>query len=43
MDALRTELRHHSRHPRRVALEEILAAAAEGLESVAEVRYVERV
>ncbi|AXH96390.1 type IV toxin-antitoxin system AbiEi family antitoxin domain-containing protein [Ornithinimicrobium avium] len=43
VEALRAELRHHPRHPRRAALEEILAAAAEGLGSVAEVRYVERV
>ena len=43
VDALRAELRHHRRHPRRAGLDEILAAAAEGLESVAEVKYVERV
>ncbi|MFC6420357.1 hypothetical protein [Ornithinimicrobium tianjinense] len=40
---LRAELAHHPRHPRAGALSEILIAAAEGLGSVAEVRYVERV
>lgn len=43
VDELRAELRHHPRHPRRESLGEILAAAAQGLGSAAEVRYVERV
>lgn len=42
-EALRTELEHHPRHPRRDALADILTVAAEGFESVAEVRYVELV
>jgi hypothetical protein len=40
---LRAELAHHPRHPRRLGLAEVLEAAAEGLGSAAEVRYVERV
>lgn len=36
---LREELAHHPRHPRRLLLEQVLTAADEGLESVAEVRY----
>ncbi|AXH96382.1 hypothetical protein [Ornithinimicrobium avium] len=43
VESLRAELEHHPRHPRRAALAEILAVAADGLESVAEVRYVQRV
>lgn len=41
--ALRDELEHHPRHPRRDALRDIFEVAAEGFESVAEVRYVELV
>lgn len=41
--ALREELGHHPRHPLREVIGEALAAAEEGLESVAEVRYAERV
>ncbi|WP_122263001.1 hypothetical protein [Ornithinimicrobium cerasi] len=41
--SLRAELRHHPQHPRRSTLAEVLTAAAEGFESVAEVRYVDRV
>ncbi|QFG69282.1 type IV toxin-antitoxin system AbiEi family antitoxin domain-containing protein [Ornithinimicrobium pratense] len=37
---LREELRHHPRHPRREVLKEVLAAAENGLGSVAEARYV---
>lgn len=37
---LRAELRHHPHHPRKAALEEVLAAAEGGLGSVAEARYV---
>lgn len=40
---LREELVRHPRHPRRETLREVLAAAAEGLGSVAEARYVDRV
>ncbi|SOC56893.1 hypothetical protein [Ornithinimicrobium cerasi] len=40
---LREELTHHPRHPRRDLLGEVLDAAAQGLGSVAEVRYVDRV
>lgn len=40
---VRDELAHHPRHRRREFLDEVLRAADEGLESVAEVRYVERV
>lgn len=40
---LREELAHHPRHPLRAQLDEVLTAADEGLESVAELRYVERV
>lgn len=38
--ALREELGRHPLHPRRTLLAEVLAAAEDGLESVAEVRYV---
>lgn len=38
--ALWEELTHHPRHPRRDVLREFLDAAVDGLESVAEVRYV---
>lgn len=40
LEALRQELQHHPRHPRRTVLRELLDAAIDGLESVAEVRYV---
>lgn len=43
IESLRAELEHHPRHPRRASLSEILTVAAEGFESVAEVKYVERV
>lgn len=41
--ALREELTHHPRHPRRTLLEEVFRAADDGLESVAEARYVKHV
>ena len=43
VEDLREELAHHPRHPRRGALGEVLDAAAQGLGSAAELRYVERV
>jgi hypothetical protein len=43
VESLLAELGHHPHHPRRSTLGEVLTVAAEGFESVAEVRYVERV
>lgn len=43
VESLLAELGHHPHHPRRSTLAEVLTVAAEGFESVAEVRYVERV